>query len=100
MASKHVHIVRTLATCKPLIRKTARIGDWVVGTGSAERARQGYLVYVMQVSEVIAFDEYWSDPRFAEKRPNLRGSKKQAFGDNIYHRDPEGGPWLQAASHH
>ena len=23
----------TLATCKPMIRKTARIGDWIVGVG-------------------------------------------------------------------
>lgn len=90
----------TVATCKPIIRKTARIGDWVVGTGSAERARQGYLVYAMQVNEVITFNDYWRDPRFAQKRPNLRGSKKQAFGDNIYHRDSEDGPWLQADSHH
>jgi hypothetical protein len=53
----------------------------------------------MRVSEVITFDDYWRDARFATKRPNLRGSKKQAYGDNIYHRD-ESGQWLQADSHH
>ena len=30
----------------------------------------------------------------------MRGSKKQAFGDNIYHRDKKTGRWQQADSHH
>jgi hypothetical protein len=90
----------TLATCKPAIRRTARIGDWVVGTGPVPRSRQGYLVYAMKVDEIVTFDEYWRDPRFADKKPNLHGSKKQAFGDNIYHRRDDGGPWFQEDSHH
>lgn len=90
----------TLATCKPDIRRAAALGDWVVGTGSAVQKRAGYLVYAMRVSEITTFDSYWRDPRFAQKKPNLRGSKKQAFGDNIYHRASEGAPWLQADSHH
>ena len=28
--------VLTLAICKPVIRRTAEIGDWVVGTGSKQ----------------------------------------------------------------
>ncbi len=91
--------VCTLATCKPKIRSAASIGDWIVGTGSASQQRQGYLVYVMQVTEVMSFDEYWNDERFRQKRPNLRGSKKQAFGDNIYCRD-DVGRWNQQDSHH
>jgi len=54
----------------------------------------------MRVTEAIQFDEYWKDPRFQEKRPNMRGSKKQAFGDNIYHRDEDTGLWRQEDSHH
>jgi hypothetical protein len=34
------------------------------------------------------------------KKPNLRGSKKQAFGDNIYSRNAQGNRWCQADSHH
>ena len=34
------------------------------------------------------------------KRPNLRGSKKQAFGDNIYHQVQKTGQWRQENSHH
>jgi hypothetical protein len=88
----------TLATCKPEIRRLAQVGDWIVGTGSSERQRRGYLVYAMKVSEVKTFDEYWEDVRFQHKKPNLRASKKLAFGDNIYHRIEE--QWTQTNSHH
>ena len=90
----------TLATCKPDVRKSAAIGDWVVGTGSKPKARDGRLVYAMRVSEILSYERYWEDPRFRQKRPNLRGSQKQAFGDNIYYRDPETGQWRQMDSHH
>ena len=53
----------TLATCKPRIRKTARVGDWIVGTGSKRNGKAGYAVYAMRVTEIMTFDEYWSDPR-------------------------------------
>jgi hypothetical protein len=92
--------VCTLATCKPGIRGAAALGDWVVGTGTSTRRRAGYLVFVMKVEEAMSFDEYWADPRFVQKRPNLHGSKKQAFGDNIYHRADPKAPWQQLDSHH
>jgi hypothetical protein len=89
----------TLATCKPTIRRTAQVGDWVIGTGSKGKGRNGRLVFAMRVSDDMTFNEYWADPRFAPKRPSLSGSLKQAFGDNIYHRTP-GGEWSQENSHH
>ena len=92
--------VCTLATCKPLIRKHAQVGDWVVGTGSKRYGLEGRLVYSMEVAEILTFDEYWNESRFVQKRPNLRGSLKQAFGDNIYHRDEKTGRWRQENSHH
>ena len=91
--------VCTLATCKPEIRKSARIGDWIVGTGSATNERHKYLVYVMQVAEEMTFNQYWDDDRYQLKKPNLRGSKKQAFGDNIYFRDRDD-HWCQRDSRH
>ena len=66
---------------KPDIRKAAIIGDWVVGTGSKVKDRAGRIVYAMHVTEAMIFDAYWDDPRFLIKRPNLRGSWKQAYGD-------------------
>jgi hypothetical protein len=89
----------TLATCKPEIRRTAQIGDWIIGTGSKSRGRDGNLVFAMEVTESKSFEQYWADPRFASKRPSLYGSAKQAFGDNIYHRTSSG-DWAQENSHH
>lgn len=90
----------TLSTCKPKIRAKAKPIDWIIGTGSKRFSLDGHAVYAMQVSETLSYDEYWSDARFARKRPNLRGSLKQAYGDNIYHRDPDTGDWIQEDSHH
>ena len=94
--------VCTLATCKPDIRKGAELGDWVVGTGSADKrfGRGGFLVYAMQVTESLTLRQYWGDPRFRSKRPNLRGSNKQASGDNIYRWDTDEAKWCQLDSYH
>lgn len=54
----------------------------------------------MRVSETLSYNEYWEDERFRSKKPNLHGSKKQAFGDNIYSRDSKTGRWRQIDSHH
>lgn len=89
----------TLATCKPNIRRTAAVGDWIVGTGSSQKNRTDHLVYIMEVTETTTFNEYWTDERFCRKRPNLHGSKKQAFGDNIYFQN-DAGQWHQQDSHH
>lgn len=88
----------TLATCKPGVRRSAQVGDWVVGTGSAVKHRKGFIVYAMKVLEAMTYDAYWADPRFQRKKPNLRASRKLAFGDNIYHRVD--GHWTQVDSHH
>src|SRR5256885_3849592 len=76
----------SLATCKPQIRDTAEVGDWILGTGSKRKGRDGYVIYAMKVEEILTFEKYWSDPRYREKRPILNGSLKQRYGDNIYHR--------------
>jgi hypothetical protein len=90
----------TLATCKPTIRRAATAGDWVIGTGSKRHGRSGCVVYIMQVSEHLTYNQYWGDPRFENKKPIMVGSRKQAFGDNIYHRPPGTRGWKQANSHH
>ncbi|UWQ85530.1 hypothetical protein K3726_15855 [Leisingera caerulea] len=91
----------TLATCKPEIRKRAVIGDWIIGTGSNKAGvrRGGFLVYAMRVQESLTFGEYWADPRFTRKKPNMFGSYRMACGDNIYRPRAEGG-WHQLNSYH
>jgi hypothetical protein len=91
--------VCTLATCKPQIRTAAQPGDIVVSCGSTGNGLAGRVICVQRVSGKSSFQDYWDDPRFAKKRPNFKGSRQKAYGDNIYHREP-GGPWLQERSHH
>ena len=89
----------TVATCKPNIRSSAAVGDWVIGTGAKKKYDLvGHLIFAMKVEETCDFDTYWNDPRFSFKKPALNGSLKQIYGDNIYHR--ERGRWKQENSHH
>ncbi|HBN9950795.1 hypothetical protein FA378_05140 [Pseudomonas aeruginosa] len=92
----------TLATCKPNIRRSADIGDWVVGSGSNDRTvrRGGHLVYAMRVTEAMTFDEYGADPRFEPKKPYRNGSRKQSCGDSIYFRATPEAAWQQRDSFH
>lgn len=92
----------TLATCKPDIRGSASVGDWVVGSGSNDRSvrRGGYLVHAMRITEILTFDAYASDPRFEPKKPYRTGSRKQSCGDNIYFRADPASPWQQRDSFH
>lgn len=93
------HGVCTLATCKPVIRKTARVGDWIIGMGGGDLRATGRCVFAMQVTAKMTFTEYWDSPDFRAKRPLRNGSLTMAVGDNIYHRTKAGG-WVQADSHH
>jgi hypothetical protein len=90
----------TLATCKPGIRKTSNLNDWVIGIGSKRHNASHRLIYAMQVSEKITYNEYWEAQRFRMKRPYMNGSLKQTYGDNIYFHNEELNEWQQANSHH
>lgn len=72
----------SLAICKPRIRSTARVGDWVIGLRSRKPKE---VIYVMQVQEVLPFSRYWSDKRFEAKKPGECQSS-----DNIYRADRSG----------
>ena len=91
----------TLATCKPKIRKSAQVGDWVLGTaGSRFGAKHRHLVFAMQVEETLTFQEYWDDPRFAYKKPvNVEKEQDEGcLGDNCYHK--VNGKWVAEKSQH
>jgi hypothetical protein len=93
------HGVCTLATCKPKLRNSAKVGDWIIGVGGTKLKATGKCIFGMQVSRKITFNEYWSAPEFRIKKPVRNGSKTMMVGDNIYHR-PSNGEWVQADSHH
>jgi hypothetical protein len=51
----------TLAICKPRIRQSAHIGDWVVGTGSAASLLKNNatsVVYAMRVTGKLTMEAY------------------------------------------
>lgn len=96
----------TLAVCKPNIRKSKNlnVGDWIIGTGSKALENLTkcpylkYLIYAMEVTEIISIDSYWNDFRFQYKKPNVKGSLVTMYGDNFYHM--EGALWIQENSAH
>ena len=90
----------TLATCKPGIRKSAQVNDWVMGVGGTRLKAIGRCLYIMKVTETLTFDEYWANNRFRLKRPLRNGSSVMMVGDNIYHRKGNKGTWIQEDSHH
>lgn len=83
------HGACTLATCKPQIRRCKLPGDWIAGFTSAvlngDSTGEERLVYLMQVSEKLALDSYFRDPRFRQKVPDVSAPEVVArCGDNIY----------------
>lgn len=84
------HSVCSLACCKPQIRKSAKTGDYVLGTGAARPNLCGHITFWMRVQEIMSFDEYWADRRFRRKKPVMSGTTYLRYGDNIYHRNAAG----------
>jgi len=91
----------TLAGCKPDIRKAAKVGDIIIGTGAVSAGFERHMIYWMKVDEITDFARYWMDPRFLTKRPDMDAPGKiERFGDNIYRRDRDTGFLVQAFSFH
>ena len=87
----------TLATCKPRIRSSAQVGNWIIATGSKDGVGNGKLVYALRVDEVLPLEKYYDDPRFDVKKP-IVGDDIQLCGDNIYFR--KDGEWKQRRNFH
>jgi hypothetical protein len=93
----------TLACCMPSIRHSAKEGDVIVGmAGKKGGLKQIYprLIYWMRVSEAMAFDDYWTDPRFENKRPQIPGPKIRAVGDRTYRHEVDRDGWVFDRSMH
>lgn len=84
----------------PVIRRTARRGDWLVGMGGRDLKATGRCIFAMCVTDDMTFDDYWNSDRFRTKRPRRNGSRKTMVGDNIYRLDAATGKWLQENSVH
>ncbi|MGK2742180.1 hypothetical protein ACSHT0_14905 [Tepidicaulis sp. LMO-SS28] len=83
----------TLAICKPQIRRTAKVGDWIVGTGSKRSPAgnlSGAVVYAMRVTQTMRLREYdhLTRRKLQSKIPNLNSSRYEDWlGDSIYKFD-------------
>lgn len=80
----------TLAICKPRIRRTANVGDWVVGLGSS-RSPIGDIskcvVYAMKITKKLSMSEYdrFCQQHYPDKIPDWQSSDfKRKVGDCIY----------------
>ena len=84
--------VLTLATCKPLIRKSnkSKPGVWLAGfaaysvkDGVRPKKGQELLIYLAKISEVITMQDYWT--KYPQKRAQKCGEEfEEYYGDNIY----------------
>ena len=92
------HNLCTLATCKQITRRVAKISDWIIGVGGSRLNSTGRCLFAMEVTEKITFEQYWLDPTYRDKKPIRNGSRKMIVGDNIYSKVD--GNWHQANSHH
>ena len=73
----------TLADCKPAIRRTAEVGDWIVGL--SPKADGNRIVFAMKIDEILPYEKYYQDRRFSAKKPNFdKGKVVNKCGDNIY----------------
>lgn len=85
--------VCTLAVCTPNHQGTRLTpGNWIAGFLTKSRGHK--FLYAMEVSEILDLDDYFTDERFAAKKPDLRGSWQQRCGDNFYSRNSDG-TWIQ-----
>ena len=85
----------TLAICKPRIRHGAESGDLVLAfTGSNLSPEPHSVCWAGIVTEKMSFSEYWTDKRFATKKPGA-----SATPDNIYKPTPHGLQQVPNSSH-
>lgn len=73
----------TLACCKPVIRRTASVGDWIVGL--SPKALGNDIVFAMKVTEKTPVADYWKNKRFRNKKAKMQSADPiRHRGDNIY----------------
>ena len=76
----------SLTVCKPQVRLAATPGeDWVIGMSTTKHGKDR-LIYAMQVAEKLGYDAFFTDPRFAAKKP----TPQNPWGDNFFCATAEG----------
>ncbi|MBY0481272.1 MAG: hypothetical protein K2Q21_07950 [Chitinophagaceae bacterium] len=100
----------TLTICKPAIRRTAEIGDWIIGTGSKKtRVTKNDtidisdgLVYAMKVTDKKNLKDYneFCNEKLQNKIPVWRTADwRLRMGDCVYDYSNDGEPILRKSVH-
>ncbi len=100
----------TLTICKPAIRRTAQIGDWIIGTGAKNTKLtdgQTYdfsdsIVYAMKVTNIMTLKEYdhHCNHHLKNKIPNRSTNDwRLRVGDCIYDYSKNDEPTLRKGVH-
>jgi hypothetical protein len=84
--------VCTLTNCKPVIRRVAKKGDWIVGLTSTsanlrDLGKRVGVVYAMKITDKLTMAEYddWCNKQLKIKIPKRPGKSYEEFvGDCIY----------------
>ncbi len=82
----------SLTCCKPLIRRSACVGEWVVGF-APKGIRRGHVAWAGRIAEVVSLGEY--EQRFSGRRDAIYKLAGYSWGDqeiltplrNDYHAD-------------
>ncbi len=85
----------SLAICKPTIRRTCNVGDWVAGIvskGLVYRSKStedhfDELIYAMKISKKMSFKEY---DEYCKKQCNIKLPENARTGDCIYFENDKG----------
>jgi len=72
----------SLATCKPVIRSSSLVGDWVMGFGGSDHDSDRQLVHAFRAEQTISMREYFLEDQYASRRPTAESENPR--GDNIY----------------
>lgn len=95
----------TLVICKPVIRRIAKIGDWVVGLGSKSSPIgdiSGKVLYAMKVEKKLTMEEYdkFCKENYPNKIPNWdSGEYLKRIGDCIYDFSDSLNPKIRKSVH-
>ena len=95
----------TLTICKPVIRRVAKVGDWVVGIGSKNSPIgdiSNSAVYVMKITKKLTMQEYddFCKKKYPNKIPDWYSEDfYKRVGDCIYDFSETSLPKLRKSVH-
>ena len=97
--------VCTLVICKPAVRRSAKVGDWVVGIGSANSPIDNIstsVVYAMRITQRLSMQEYdnYCQDTQPEKIPDWSNFDfRRRVGDCIYDFGSPCNPQVRTSVH-